>query len=142
MTNEALQSRVTELYKSGLHCSQVMMLLSQELRGEDEPTVISAMGGLAGGLYMGLNCGTLSGGACLLASYCARGSEEDSDSRMYKGMVVQLVDWFNSEFGALNCSELVSPDRAARLEKCPTLLVKTFEKCLEILQENGIDPRE
>jgi hypothetical protein len=141
MDVEKLTERVRKLVLSGLHCSQIVLLLSQELRGEDEPEVIRAMGGLAGGLSMGLNCGSLSGGCCMLSSYVARGGEDDEDSRPYKPMVIRLVDWFNTRFGNVNCSQLVAADRAARLEFCPRLIAETFAECVKILEENGIDPR-
>jgi len=141
MDIELLKSKAADLMRQGLHCSQIMLILSQELRGEDEPEVIKAMGGLAGGLSMGLNCGTLSGGCCLLSSYVSRGGVDDEDERPYKPMVVRLVDWFNSRFGSVNCSQLVSADRAARIEFCPALIAETFAECVNILQDNGIDPR-
>jgi len=137
-----LDERVTELFKNGLHCSQILHIIGQEQRGEEEPAAISAMGGLASGMYAGLNCGSLTGGACLIASYCARGGEDDEDKCMYKGMVLRLVDWFNSTFGAVNCSELVSSDRLERLGKCPNIVSQTFTECMKILEENGIDTRE
>ncbi|MDR3149920.1 MAG: C-GCAxxG-C-C family protein, partial [Oscillospiraceae bacterium] len=95
----------------------------------------------ASGLHMGLNCGTLAGGCCMLSSYLSRGGEDDEDAGPYKAMVIKLVDWFNTRFGAVNCSQLVSVDREERLEKCSGFIAETFIKCLEILEENGIDPR-
>jgi hypothetical protein len=138
---EKIRQRVKELMLKGLHCAQIMLLLSQDLREEDEPAVIRAMGGLTSGLYMGLNCAAMSGGCCLIASYLSRGGEDDDDVGTYKAMVVKLVDWFNSRFGAINCLELVSADRSERLEKCSEFISETFMKCLEILEENNIDPR-
>jgi len=142
MNGEAVRKRIQELRKPGIHCSQVMMIMCQDLRGEEEPAVISAMGGLGGGMYSGLNCGTLTGAACILSAYCALGGLDETDKFDYTDMVAQLVEWFKSEFGSVNCSELVGPNPSDRAAVCPGLMEKTFIKTVQILEENGIDPRE
>ncbi|MDR0936494.1 MAG: C-GCAxxG-C-C family protein [Oscillospiraceae bacterium] len=136
-----LQERIETLTLNGLHCSQIMLSLAQSLSGEEEPSVIAAMGGLGGGLYRGLNCGTLTGGCCLLASYCSRGSIDEQDKYPYKQMVADLAQWFEDTFGTVNCAELVSTNPLERREKCPKLIEATYAKCLELLEAAGIDPR-
>jgi C_GCAxxG_C_C family probable redox protein len=137
--NEKLLERIRTLTLSGFHCSQIVHLLAQEQNGEEVPQLISAMGGLGGGLYSGLNCGTLSGACALLSSYCARGSLSEPDRYPYKQLVHDLVEWFGERFGSVNCGDLVSASVAERFEKCPVFIAETFTKCQEILAEHGIE---
>jgi len=139
--NEKIAARVNELANSGLHCSQIMLMLSQELRGEEDPAAIKAVGGLAGGLFSGYNCGALTGGACVLSSYVSRGSDTEEDTMPYKPMVAELAAWFKGKYNSVNCSELLLSATEGRREFCRGLVSKTFEKCIEILRANGIDPR-
>ena len=125
-----------------MHCGQIMLLLSIELREEDEPMLIRAMGGVSSGMFSGLNCGTLTGGACLIASYCAASAPAESDKYNYSGMVAELVEWFRNEFGAVDCTELVGSNPSAKALVCPPIIEKTFIKCIDLLEQNGIDPRE
>lgn len=62
--------RMLQLGHKGYSCSQIILLLGLELRGETNSGLVRAMGGLAYGCGSGrASCGALSGGCCLLALY-------------------------------------------------------------------------
>ena len=137
-----LHDRITDTMSRGLHCSQTMLLLANEVRGAHNPDAIRAVGGLGGGMFCGKNCGTLTGGAAILGLYGARGEPGDEPSYDYRAAVKELVAWFEGEFGSVECRDLVSEEREERLRICPGFVEKTFLKCMEILEAAGIDPNE
>ena len=54
--------RMRELKQQGFFCSQILMTLGLELQGKENPELIRAMNGLAGGLgFTGETCGALDG---------------------------------------------------------------------------------
>ena len=59
-----LYERIAELGSMGYHCSQMMMIMTLETIGEENPQLVKALGGLGGGIgYCGDTCGCLTGGA-------------------------------------------------------------------------------
>lgn len=134
-----LKDYIQQLLSEGYHCSQVMMKLSQAMRGQENEPMIRALGGLAGGMFMRQNCGCLTGGACVLASYVDR-AEGEVEPTEYQDMVRELVTWFEQENGSLQCRDLVSEDMVEVMNYCPGLMERTYQKVLDILQSHGIDP--
>jgi len=134
-----LNRRILELIGHGFHCSQIMLLLSHEMRGVENPELIRALGGLGGGMFCRKNCGTLTGGSCLLSSFGARGSIGDEPKLPYRKMAISLVEWFQNEFGSITCEDLVEFEKEKILEKCPEIIEKTFIKCMDMLTEAGVD---
>ena len=60
-----LYERIMELGSMGYHCSQIIMIMTLETIGEENPQLVKAMGGLGGGIgYCGDTCGCLTGSAC------------------------------------------------------------------------------
>lgn len=139
---DELQMRITDLMSQGLHCSQVIMLLACEVRGVDDPGAVRAAGGLGGGMFCRENCGTLTGGAAVLGFYGARGGPGDEPDYDYRAAVKELVAWFETEFGSIECRDLVSEEREDRLRVCPAYVERTFLKCMEILDAYGVDPNQ
>lgn len=136
-----IQERVMELLGEGLHCSQVMMQLSLDLRECDQPFTIRALGALGGGMFAQRTCGTLTGGVATLSSYFPR-KEGEREPTGYQALANALVEWFEEEYGSIECRDLVEFDTAPIMNFCPGLMANVFEKCLELLQEAGIDPTE
>ncbi|MEG2174767.1 MAG: C-GCAxxG-C-C family protein [Oscillospiraceae bacterium] len=136
---EELQDRIESLMSQGFSCSQIMMILSMEQRGMENPELVRAMGGLAGGLHSQSTCGTLTGACCMLASYGAKGTVSETASIPYKAMVQGLVHWFGKEFGSTVCRDLLENDKSNIPSICPKLMAETFAKCMELLTEQGID---
>ena len=137
---DALERRIMELTYEGYYCGQILLILGQELRGISQPEVVKAMTGLAGGMYAGKACGTLTGAACLIATYVGRGTEDAEGDALCNILVYQLVDWFEKEFKTTECRELVSEDAMERMEVCPGIIKATFLKVMELLQARGVDP--
>lgn len=136
-----LQERIQELLLQGYHCSQVMMQLSLDLRNREEDFTIRSMGALGGGMFAQRTCGTLVGAVLMLSSYFPR-AEGEPEPVGYQQCAKELVDWFEKEFGSIECRDIVAFNKEAILQTCPTVMEKTFIKCLEILEENNIDPEE
>ncbi len=62
-----LYERIIELSSMGYHCSQMIMIMTLEAIGEENPQLVKALGGLGGGIgYCGDTCGCLTGGACAI----------------------------------------------------------------------------
>lgn len=134
-----IEEHVMNNLSKGLHCSQTMMQLSLDLRGIENPLVVRSLGALGGGMFLQRTCGTLTGAACALASYFPRGEREPEPSG-YQEPVKKLVEWFEQEYGSIECRDLVEFNSASMAAFCPGLMARTFEKLLEILEEYDIDP--
>ena len=71
-----LYERIAELGSMGYHCSQMMMIMTLETIGEENPQLVKALGGLGGGIgYCGDTCGCLTGGACAIGYFPGTGGE-------------------------------------------------------------------
>jgi len=135
--------RVMELAMQGFQCSQILVQISLEARGEENPELVSAMSGLVGGMGCGKTCGVLTGGCSVLGLYAGkRSAERDADDRLQL-MLTRFVDWFDAEqtarYGGCSCAEIVQDDMRNRMARCPTIVTESLEKLKEILRENGYD---
>lgn len=135
-----LDKRIMELAGLGYHCSQIMIILGQDLTETDNKELVKAMTGLGGGMFRGKNCGTLTGGVALLSTYVGKSEDVEAQDDLTEIMVTELVDWFEGEFGTVECKQLVSDKKEDRMAVCPNLIKKTFLKCIGILNEHDIDP--
>ena len=136
--------RMRELKQQGFFCSQILMMLGLELQGKENPKLIRAMHGLAGGLgFTGETCGALTGGACLLALYAGKGLPADEDDPRLLFMIEDLAKWFKAgygqEYGGIRCETILSGLPNALATRCPTMVAGTFQKVKELLVENGFD---
>ena len=138
--------RMLQLGQKGYNCSQIIMMLGLEFRGESNAQLVRAMGGLAYGCGSGHGtCGVLTGGCCLLALYAGKGSDEEVLSDRFDLMLQELNDWFasriDSDQGDMSCDTIVGEaGPAASRQSCGTLVADTYAKVLEILTANEIDP--
>lgn len=141
--------RMFELAQQGFSCSQILLMLGLEAQGKDNPDLIRAMAGLAGGLgFAGETCGALTGGACLLGLYVGKGSDGEESRAELDLMVAELVDWFKAElageYGGITCGAILGDDlqyKAVSLG-CGNIVGNTYAKVKEILINHGIDPVE
>ncbi len=138
--------RMLQLGRQGFTCSQIIMLLALELRGEENAGLVRAMGGLAYGCGSGRgSCGVLTGGCCVLALYAGKGRAEEAVSDRFDLMLQELNDWFGGHTGCaaddVSCDAIVGEagPQASR-QRCGTILQETYGKVMEILTANGIDP--
>jgi len=124
---------VYKLATQGYCCSQIMIKIALDAKGEENPVLLNAMAGLCGGMHVGLCCGVLTGAACLLSMYDKKAAAME--------MIPRLVEWFqltyNEEYGSINCREILDNNPRNRGERCPRMMAETFEKCRELLAEHG-----
>lgn len=126
--------RMFELAQQGLKCSQVLLQLGLEMQGKDNPDLIRASNGLAGGLgFSGKVCGALTGGVCLL-SLCA------GDNPRLNLMIEELITWFEQQYQSVNCIDIIGDDPKLKMDviKCGTIVAVTFEQVKTILEQENI----
>lgn len=132
--------QAAQYFTQGYHCSQVIMLLAEDLRGRHNEELVCALGGLGGGMATGKTCGTLTGGACVLASYAAQlGGTPAGNDNSYKPLVSQYVQWFAETFGSTDCCDIVEAEREKRIAYCPGLIAKSFDACVRLLEQAGVE---
>ena len=143
---DATRIRMLELGAQGYTCSQVMILLGLEIRGETNPGLVRAMAGLAYGCGSGDGtCGVLTGGCCLLALYAGKGADKETQADRLAVMLQELGDWFcrhtESTPGGISCNAIVGEaGPAASRQRCAAILAETYAKVMEILSANAFDP--
>ncbi len=120
-----LQTQIFELKMRGNCCSQIIMELALDDMELENKGLVRAMRGLCNGLQIGSICGTLSAASCLLFMM--------DPEKAQTGMNQELTDWFLQSFKSLDCRDLVGDDMMARLELCPVIMEKTYEKILELM---------
>lgn len=136
--------RMRELKQQGFYCSQILMLMGLEMQGKENPDLIRATHGLAGGLgFTGELCGALSGGAALLGLYAGKGTAPDEEDPRLDFMITDLVNWFKQEYipryGSIRCEDILNGDAKNKATRCPLIVAATFQRVKELLVENGFD---
>jgi C_GCAxxG_C_C family probable redox protein len=134
--------RMVELAGHGFYCSQILLFLGLDAQGKENPDLIRAMSGLAGGLgFSGDTCGALTGGACLLGLYAGRGSAEEEEDPKLNLMVSELANWFTAEYsqlyGSIRCKDILADDPRNQARRCPGLVSSTYDRVKSLLAENG-----
>lgn len=136
--------RMLELRDQGFYCSQVLAQMAMDLQGREDPALLRAMEGLAGGLgFTGEVCGTLTAGAAVLGLWAGRGHGTDDRDPTLFFMVEDLVKWFKSTYGepygGIRCAEILASDPNAQVNRCPAMITGTLQRMKELLVENGYD---
>jgi len=142
--DEYTAKRMRELKSQGYFCSQILMIMGLELQGKDNPDLIRALHGLAGGLgFTGETCGALTGGATLLGLYAGKGTPEEPENLRLNFMIEDLVKWFKDgfgqEYGGIRCEEILAGNPHNTGIRCPLMVAGTLQKVKELLIENGFD---
>ena len=132
------------LRKQGFYCSQILMLQGLEMMGKDNPDLVRAMHGLAGGLgFSGELCGALTGGASLVGLYAGKGTPEQEEDPRLIFIIEDLVKWFKAEyaekFGGIRCEEILAGNNQNQVSRCPLMVMGVLQKVKELLIENGYD---
>lgn len=139
-----LYERIIELSSMGYHCSQMVMIMTMEAIGEENPQLVKALGGLGGGIgYCGDTCGCLTGGACAIGLFLGNLAPQEKEDIQMKPAVQELYQWFHKkteeDFGAFYCRDITSNlDWGVIMEQCPALIADTYTKVIEILTKRGI----
>lgn len=136
-----IEEFIAQQMRQGYHCSQIMLQLTLELRGREEPFALRAMGALGAGMFARRTCGTLTGAVCALSSYFPR-EEGAPEPDGYQAPAKELVEWFEHEYRSVDCRDLVSPELDDILVTCPEMMGRTFYKMMELLEAYEIDPNE
>jgi len=136
--------RMLQLRRQGFYCSQILMTMALDQQGRDDPALVRAMEGLAGGLgFVGETCGALTAGASVLGLYAGRGRESEDDDPNLVFMVEDLVQWFTEgygrEYGGIRCRDILGSDPNSQVTRCPAMVAGTFQKIKELLVERGFD---
>jgi len=131
--------RMLELKQQGFYCSQILLSMALQDRGESNPALIRAARALAGGLgFSGETCGALTGGACLLGLYAGKGEADEPDNPRLDQMVQALVEWFKEEhgqnYGGIRCDDILVGEPANMKTRCPNLVLTTYEKANDLLR--------
>jgi hypothetical protein len=136
--------RIRELKQQGFFCSQILIILGLELQGKENPDLIRAIQGLAGGLgFTGNTCGSLTGGACFLGLYAGKGTPEQQEDERLNLMIMDLVEWFKQGTGAqyngIDCDTILEGNLGNIPLRCPVIVQSVYQKCKELLVEYGYD---
>jgi len=140
-----IQIRMMQLAAKGYYCSQIIVQLALDARGEENPGLLRAMAGPAYGCGDGrATCGDLTGGCCLLALYAAKGCDTENESDRFFLMLNELTGWFDRQvgrpYGGIACETITGEDGpAASRQRCGSIVADTFGKALEILVANDFD---
>lgn len=125
-----IDMRVNELGLQGRCCTQILVRLALEERGDENEQMAETVGALCNGLFSGIGCGALSGGA--LALWILAGEPVDGTH------VEDLVDWFRARYGATDCEAILGDDPSARFTKCPGIVAETYAEVRELLGASGM----
>lgn len=142
MTEEMI--RMIQLAHQGFYCSQILLIMGLDAQGKENPDLVRAMSGLAGGLgFSGEVCGALTGGSCLLGLYAGRGTANEEEDERLNLMISELVEWFSGEYGqaygGIRCENILGDDPAARTTRCPGLVLGTYNEVKALLAKHGFD---
>ena len=136
-----LEEQVNQLLAQKFHCSQIMMKLGMDALALEQPDLIKAMTGLAGGLGgCGRNCGALTGGVCMLSLFAGRGTAEEKTSPELEPMISEFLAWFEESYGSPNCDDILMGDKGNIPQICPGLIESAGQRALEILEDHGFLP--
>ena len=142
-----LMDRIMELTEQGYCCAQILAILLLETIGEEDPGFVRAMGGLQYGVgYSYGCCGCMTGGASILSSVIGQGYGEGAeegeayDKELHRKVLTDFTQWFTEEmksgFGGIDCNTIIQGSMARCIEVCPGIIATTYEKCMELLEEN------
>jgi hypothetical protein len=140
-----------ELAALGYSCAQIVMIGGLRLMGRENPDLVRAMAGLAGGASCGAICGALTGGISLISLHTAKGLDDERPLPGGRTLAGALIKWFKEEeLGGrvgLNCSDIFeaagqSLDNGEMnpAAGCGELVEHAWIKAVQILTENNIDP--
>lgn len=138
-----LFDRMLELSGQGFFCAQILLILALESEGKEDPDLIRAMSGLNGGMgFTGHVCGALTGGCCMLGYFCGKGEAEEMEDPNAVRIIQELVEWFQEtvgeSYGGCDCQDILEGNPMNKMQRCPEVVEGVFMKCMELLQENGV----
>ena len=139
------RQRIGELWDRGYQCSQIIMIMGLGSRGRDNPALIRAMAGLAGGCGEGsCTCGGLSAACCLLTLLIDSNGQPQERNQSRIELSTELVRWFWQKYGfplsGIDCMAISEAGGSeTQSERCQQILESLYEKVLEITMIKKID---
>jgi hypothetical protein len=140
---DADRIRMFQLAKKGYYCSQILIIMGLEARGERNPDLARAVGGLARGCGEGsYTCGSLTGGCCLLSLFTGRGCDKEERHEKHQQMAGELVRWlwqkYRFKYGGIECMAIRDAEKdEPAYQRCWQVLEDVFFKVNDILNETG-----
>jgi len=137
---DEIVNRMIQLAEKKYNCSQIMMILTLEQEGRENPDLVRAMSGLGDGCgFFRETCGILTAAASILAWHAGKGADDEEESEKLLPMLEDLGDWFRQEIAAnysgTRCNEIVG-DRIGTPDGkqiCGSIIFQTFGKVNELL---------
>ncbi|NYB72698.1 C_GCAxxG_C_C family protein [Sedimentibacter hydroxybenzoicus DSM 7310] len=140
-----LAMKIYKLSTQGYCCTQIMLKLALDEENKGNQDLIKSANGFCKGLggRQGI-CGVLSGGIMILSLYAGKGSDGEYSHNNYGSMVNEFIDWFEDEFCSLECIDIIGvnsfeENNNSYMLKCGNILVKSYEKVVDILNENDYE---
>ena len=135
--------RIAELLLEGYTCGHILVKLALEEQARDNPDLVRAMSGLALGMGQGFNCGSLTGGCCVLGLYGGRADVNQPGHPRFDIMIEEFSAWFEREmtakYGGIDCEKIINFDVALKQERCPGIILDCWRRAKEILAKHKVD---
>lgn len=135
---------IFKLVSEGYCCSQIMLKLTLDMEESENDDLLRVVRGLCNGIGGSQKtCGVLTGGIGIFGLYAAKGKAGEWNKENYGSMVSEYMQWFEERFESSNCEDIIGvyefqgENNQSYPVKCGDVLLESFEKVVEILQENG-----
>lgn len=127
----SIEKRAVELHNSGYNCAQSVFDACCGCCGVDEKTALAIGAGFGGGAGCGELCGAISGG--IMAIGAAFDGSDPQNMPKIKKLRDEFVENIRSEYGAVTCRDLKSPERAGF---CDTIIARCAGLADEMIHNN------
>ena len=136
-----------KLVNAGYCCTQVLVKMALDEEEKLNEDLLKAVNGLCMGIGSTQKiCGVLTGGIVILGLYAGKGKDTEYPKPEYSEMVDQYTEWFESEFGSTECSDIIGVctvtdylnNQDYKL-KCGDIMVKSYQKIQEILENYNFE---
>lgn len=136
-----------KLTNAGFCCAQIMVKMAFDAEGRENADLLRAINGFCMGIgSTQKTCGVLNGGIAILGLYAGKGTDTEYPKQEFSGMVDEFSSWFENEFGSTQCQDIIGvctvTDFQSHQEyrlKCGDILLKSYQKVQEILQQNNFE---
>lgn len=129
---ETKVNKAIENYKSGMNCSQSVVMAYADLFGVDEKTMFMVSEGFGAGMGMKSVCGAVTGMIMLLGLKNSSGNLEIITKAQTLKLVGEAIKKFKDENGTVICAELKSTDN---ITGKPINCMKCIEDACKIFEE-------
>lgn len=137
--------KVFKLSAMGYCCTQIMLKMALEEEDSYNEDLIKSVNGLCNGIGgKQRTCGVLIGGIMIIGLYAGKGKDREFYKENYGDMVHEFADWFEKQFGSMDCIDIIGVNKFddgenSYMLKCGDIIIKSYEKVIKILTENGYE---